>query len=861
MKLRALFLIAALALTACKDFDATYRDCVARGACPEGMDNPGGGTSERVLAVDPSPGDLRSVVNERLTTPFTVRNVGSQTVHQVFIGDPTESHFAKQAATECSGADLAPDASCSVNIDFMIGPDAGQVTGAFRVTSADAPTVEVQLVGREVPYLTAAPAQLDFGLVNLLEQSPPQAVVVTNNSPVLTSGTITFKTNNQYRVPSGACAPLAPRQSCSAEVVYTPTIADGGSTLTIQAVLRDGGLIANQRTSVDLSGSGYPSADVAFAPAGLFVVTPPGVPVAKALRVLNISPYESSGPFGLSLLDDAGVFTLDAGECGGADLAPGASCQLAIGINEFATPNTTFAAKVVATLQDGGMRFGDLSGGVYELVPLTLTIQGDGGFVDSRMGTAASPSTASAGVECRGPGVCTAWVPRGLSLTLSAHDAPPEALFSGWTPLCAAPATPTLCTLKPTLDAGTSMTARFIRQTNPLSVFPYPGSSGVLKTFTSFTTNVDCGLTCSVSYPYTQRVTVFAYGTNGKTLQSLGGDCGGTVDCTVSMDAGRTVNATWRTLPTNMAFVSTFWTPGAGLASADTQCADDAADAGFGGVRTWVAYLSSADAGPAYDRLKTDTGWVRPDGVVVAVNRQALKDGNLRGVLGRFARGGGVYANIYTGTRADGGLGDTCDDWTSDAGTATLGRSNADHGEWTEYSTAAACAGPGYVYCFEDTLGRGPPVVQAPPPDARLGFTTVSVRDGLTTDAELEAICQNEAQDAGLAAPSTFSPYRSWQDGGSSLTRFDLKGPGYYRVDGVRWLDPASGLGFGILDQAIGLSALGSPVTGCQWRTGCGNWSINTDAGVGTTLNASVASFTLTNRPCDTMCHFICLQR
>lgn len=866
MKLRALVVIAAFACTAaCVDFDATYRDCVARGACPGGLNPTGGGAgggapSGGVLAVEPSPADLRTVAGETLTTTFTIRNVGALTVRQVAIADPTESHFVKKA-TACSGSELAPDASCEVDIELSILADAGVVTGLFRVNSADAPTVEVPLSGRAVPRLTAEPTALDFGAVNLLDESLPRTVVVTNNSPLVTSGTLSFRTNAQYRAAPGTCSALAPRESCTAEVSYRPTTADGGATLTIQGLRPDGGSIADQQAIVALTGFGYPSANLAFVPSSVFVVGPPNVPTSRSLSLTNLSPFERSGPFTLSLLDDAGVFSLDAGECSSGDLDPGASCSVEVGITGSSTLSVIFGAKLLATMADGGLRFADVAGGAFELVPLTVRVNGDAGFVDSVNDAGAGPLT------CAAPDVCTAWVPRGLPLVLRANDQPPNGIFSGWTSPCSS-ANPS-CTVRPTSDAGISTSVQFEPQINTLTIlFPTPKKEGVITLFPTpawagpgLTCDTNSVQTCTGQFYYFRQVTLFVRGDNGATLGALGAACDGGVDCTLSMAVPRSASVTWRSSDTNLAFVSSAnWTPFGGRDSADQLCLADAMDAGLPGTR-WVAWLGSADAGAPVNRLATNLGWQRPDGRVIALNRAALNLNELRNTLSVTARGGtATSANVFTGTTGDGGLGATCADWTSDAGLATIGGTSRGGPGWTDTGTSTCATTTARVYCFEDESTRGPPVVQRPPPASRLVFTSVATRDGLASDAELDQLCEAEASAAGLT-PTGFSPYRTREDGGASVGRFDLTGPGYYRVDGVRVADPASTLGTQIPEQALVLSATGATVTGCQWRTGCNNWSTNSAAVTGTVHDATLTTWGTSTLSCDQFCHLICVQR
>jgi len=122
------------------------------------------------------------------------------------------------------------------------------------------------------------------------------------------------------------------------------------------------------------------------------------------------------------------------------------------------------------------------------------------------------------------------------------------------------------------------------------------------------------------------------------------------------------------------AFVSSAgWTPGGGIGSADSLCADDAAVAGLPG--TYRAVLAT-DGGSAADRFDT-TGapWVRTDGVLIAATAAAFFSANFYdsapnvdaaggGYLGNYARWSGATYFTTPGTSTT-----TCNDWTSSSST------------------------------------------------------------------------------------------------------------------------------------------------------------------------------------------------
>jgi hypothetical protein len=60
-------------------------------------------------------------------------------------------------------------------------------------------------------------------------------------------------------------------------------------------------------------------------------------------------------------------------------------------------------------------------------------------------------------------------------------------------------------------------------------------------------TNINCGSTCSASYASGTSVTLTAIAASGSTFAGWSGACTGTATCTVSMNAARTVTATFNT--------------------------------------------------------------------------------------------------------------------------------------------------------------------------------------------------------------------------------------------------------------------------------------------------------------------------
>lgn len=143
-----------------------------------------------------------------------------------------------------------------------------------------------------------------------------------------------------------------------------------------------------------------------------------------------------------------------------------------------------------------------------------------------------------------------------------------------------------------------------------------------------------------------------------------------------------------------------------GLDGADKLCNSLATKAGLGG--TWKAWLSISGT-KAASRLADVGGWhlVGTEGTagkLVFVNLGATAS-SAAVAINRTESGGSVVGMVYpvwTGTRANGNVGDTCTNWSSAvaANMGTRGASNATL-DWTEHAAPGSCDEKKAIYCFE----------------------------------------------------------------------------------------------------------------------------------------------------------------
>lgn len=162
---------------------------------------------------------------------------------------------------------------------------------------------------------------------------------------------------------------------------------------------------------------------------------------------------------------------------------------------------------------------------------LSVTKQGTGG------GTVTS---SPAGINCGA--TCSASFTPGTPVTLTAAPAA-GSTFGGWGGACAG----TTLTCAVTMDAAKSVTATFTASAvnNTLTVAKAGTGTG---TVTSSPAGIDCGTTCQFAFPEGTLVTLTATPA-GSTFTGWTGACSGTGTCAVTMDAAKSVTATFVAAP------------------------------------------------------------------------------------------------------------------------------------------------------------------------------------------------------------------------------------------------------------------------------------------------------------------------
>ena len=154
---------------------------------------------------------------------------------------------------------------------------------------------------------------------------------------------------------------------------------------------------------------------------------------------------------------------------------------------------------------------------------LTVTTTGSGTVTSS-----------PAGVAC--PTNCSHSFNYGTIVALSAAAAT-GSTFTGWGGACTGTGA---CMV--TIDAAKSVTATFTLNVYTLTVGKAGTGSG---TVTSSPAGISCGATCSQNLTFGTMVTLTAAAAPGSTFIGWGGACSGTAACSVTVDAAKSVTATF----------------------------------------------------------------------------------------------------------------------------------------------------------------------------------------------------------------------------------------------------------------------------------------------------------------------------
>ena len=385
----------------------------------------------------------------------TIENNGGGDQVLGSIGLVSGARFAVGSDT-CSGATLAPGATCTVGVTFT--PDSGgqfSDTVIIPVPADPSAPYGLPVVGEgDIPpnqSLTTSPAGLDFGAVDQGVTSSALNLQVENNGNVNQAlGTLTI--TGPFALTSDACsgATLTPGATCSVAVTFSPLAAGlAGGTLSIPA---SGD--AKSPYSVPLSGEGNP-----LPPVYSLISSPSFLDFGTVTQGMTstalIATIENNGNIdqalgGLSLA--SGVrFAISSDACSGVTLVPGANCTVGVTftpdaggqfsdtilIPSPADPASPYGLQVVGegdippnqslTTSPAGLDFGLVDQGTTSPA-LSLQVENNGN-VDQTLGTlTATGNFALATDTCSGTTLTS-----GMTCSVSVTFSPVSAGLAGGT--------------------------------------------------------------------------------------------------------------------------------------------------------------------------------------------------------------------------------------------------------------------------------------------------------------------------------------------------------------------------------------------------------------------------------------------
>jgi hypothetical protein len=296
-----------------------------------------------------------------------------------------------------------------------------------------------------------------------------------------------------------------------------------------------------------------------------------------------------------------------------------------------------------------------------------------------------------------------------------------------------------------------------------------------------------------------------------------------------------------------------------GLDAADAFCQMSAQAAQLPG--RYVAWLSTTRTNAA-TRLANARGWVRLDGKPVVDTVDDLVAGHIlypplldeHGVSDPSAAFEVATATAGSGMR----MGETCNDYTAEAGAITIGRADGTTERWTNVNAGVGCSSAVHLYCFG--VDRANRVAVTPAPGSRAFVSNEALTLASIQGADQQ--CASEAMSAAL--PGVFVAGLATTT--ESVSSHVGVGP-WVRVDGVAigkldaLLAPLNVTAQGqyvstqVWTGATGPNQMGTPASTCA------DWASSSGSGlIGDTARSSGFAFGDGSVPCTTLLPVYCLE-
>ncbi len=688
----------------------------------------GAGLAPAALGIAPLSNNFGNVVSGQKSGNFTfkVTNKGG-----VPASAPTASLTGAQAAhfvlgpNTCTTA-LPAGGDCQVEVQFA--PTAAGAVAAKLEVAAGALKVTADVTGTGLApgNLEITPASHEFDPTVVGSVSPNRVFTVRNAGGANTgalSGSITGSHTADFLVVANACAgkALTPTETCTITLQMQPS-ASGTRSASLAVSAAPGGNISAQ-----LSGRGLTPAVLSLSPAGeTFGSVVLAGTSERTFAVSNPADQASGAVFFNIMGTHAGDFTLLTGSPG--DCVSGTtkldtavpSCNVRVRFTAMGLGTRTATLNVSAT--PGGMKSASLSGnGLAQGQLQANAASRDFGLVEA--------GATSAAFTWRITNV--GGVPSGTP-TLSGNIPAAFVVSNG----CTAPLAPNafcdvVISFKPSSGGA---------QSHSLSLTATPGGSTQIAlsgrggfrltvqtggtgtgTVASNINGVRCPGTCSAVFEAGASVTLSAATENGSDshFRAWGGACNGPYNqCNVTMAAPVNVSAAFAAMNHNLVFVSagSFAADLGGAAKYDDVCNEAASKAGINTKSNdgFVAWLSDESSSPV-DRIRGAEGWVRLDGLPVALTLGGLiKANEILNPIALDEYGNNQGTNlVFTGTTPEGGFvpEQMCKNWsTADSGlVAVVGDRFSGPTRWTQTPPVGnTCANRNRLYCFGRTRTTSP---------------------------------------------------------------------------------------------------------------------------------------------------------
>ena len=337
-----------------------------------------------------------STIAGQLSTALTVTLTNSGAVPLTSIAVSVSGAF--QQTNNCT-ANLAANSSCTISVQFA-PTAAGAQNGTLSIsdiTRSQPQTVTLSGTGLAPPVLSVSPASLTFTAQAVGQSSPEQTLTVSNTggAPLADVGfQITGTSASSFSYQASTCGTtlsnVSGQNSCTVEVVFTPTAA-GGATASLNVSSSTAGVAA---VPVPLSGTGQTPAGLNVNPAQLlFPIVLPGQ--SSPSQTVNITNTGGSTASSLSLIATP-PFSLVQNTCG-SSLAANTSCSTGVvfspslngpyaGTLTIASPSLT-ASAIVPLSGTGG------TPGSVQALPSFVDFADQSGSAETGVGLTSAPVT------------------------------------------------------------------------------------------------------------------------------------------------------------------------------------------------------------------------------------------------------------------------------------------------------------------------------------------------------------------------------------------------------------------------------------------------------------------------------------